>query len=162
MSLSASLLPEFEHEMAGTRKTLARVPEARFAWAPHPKSMTTLRLAAHLANFPSWVPMTLQSSELDVAGYKLPEPDNLAAILAHFDAGMAAARQAIEATSDAAWMEPWTLKSAGHVAFTMPRVAVFRSLILNHNIHHRGQMTVYLRQLGVPVPALYGPSADEQ
>jgi len=162
MSLSASMLPEFDHEMAATRKTLSRVPEAKFAWAPHPKSMTAHRLAAHIANIPTWMTLTLQLSEIDVAGYKQEEPESLAALLAHFDKGVAAARQAMEATSDAAWMEPWTLKSGGHVAFTMPRIAVVRSMILNHNIHHRGQLTVYLRQLDVPVPALYGPSADEQ
>jgi uncharacterized damage-inducible protein DinB len=162
MTLSASMLPEFDHEMAATRKTLSRVPQEKFAWAPHPRSLTAHRLAAHLGNIPHWVPMTLRSSELDIAGYKQEEPETVAAILARFDAGVAAARLAMTETADAAWMEPWALKSGGHVAFTMPRIAVYRSMILNHMVHHRGQMTVYLRQLDVPVPALYGPSADEQ
>jgi uncharacterized damage-inducible protein DinB len=162
MSLSASMLAEFEYEMTGTRKTLARVPDAKFAWAPHEKSMTAGRLAAHLADIPSWVAPTLQLSELDIAGHKPRAFENTAAVLAHFDAGLAAAREILRDAPEGAWMEPWTLKSGGHAVMTMPRVAVMRSMILNHNIHHRGQMTVYLRLLGVPVPALYGPSADEK
>ena len=166
MSIAQSILPELEHEMAGTRKLLERVPDGRFDWKPHPKSMTLGRLASHLAELPGWGQYTMEVTELDImppgqpkaTGASLP---TRAEILALFDQNLAAARKAIGAGSDADFMVPWTLQKGGATVFTLPRVAVIRSLVLNQNVHHRAQLGVYLRLQEVPVPGLYGPTADE-
>ena len=165
MSIAKSILPELEHEMAGTRKVLDRVPDGRYDWKPHPKSMTLGRLASHLAELPGWGTYTMQVTELDIAppgetrtGANL---GSKAEILALFDQNIADAKKAISAGSDADFMVPWTLKKGGATIFTLPRIAVLRNLVLNHNVHHRAQLGVYLRILEVPVPAIYGPSADE-
>lgn len=166
MSISQSLLPEIAHEMASTRKELERVPDDRLAWKPHAKSMTLGRLASHLAELPSWGQMTMQTTELDIAQ---PGQDTRGAslgsrseMLALFDKNLAAATAAIAAASDADYMVPWTLIKAGKAIFTLPRIAVLRSMVLNHNVHHRAQLGVYLRLLDIPVPSIYGPTADEQ
>lgn len=166
MSIARSILPEFDHEMAGTRKLLERVPDGRSDWKPHPKSMTLGRLASHLAELPSWGGGTMEVTELDIMPPGQPRTTgaNLstrAEILALFDKNLAAARTAIGKGADADFMVPWTLKKGGATIFTLPRVAVLRSLVLNHNVHHRAQLGVYLRLLEIPVPALYGPTADE-
>jgi uncharacterized damage-inducible protein DinB len=167
MPLSQSLLPEFDHEMANTRRALERVPEDKFAWKPHDKSMTLGRLASHVAELAGWVEPTLQSESLDVAPPGAPpyQPKIAASrteLLQQFDKNVAQARAAIAAAPDPAWMVPWTLLSGGQPMFTLPRIAVLRAMVMNHMIHHRGQLSVYLRLNNVPVPALYGPSADEQ
>jgi uncharacterized damage-inducible protein DinB len=163
MSINQGLLPEFDQEMAGTRKSLERVPEGKTEWQPHPKSMTLGRLAGHLAELPTWVVETMKRDELSLDGQYTPfissSPKEL---LAMFDAKVAEARALIASASDADFMKPWTLKVRGQTAFTMPKVAVLRGMVMNHIIHHRGQLTVYLRLNDVPVPALYGPSADER
>jgi uncharacterized damage-inducible protein DinB len=163
MSISQGLLPEFDQEMAGTRKSLERVPEGKTEWQPHPKSMTLGRLAGHLAELPTWVVETMKRDELSLDGQYTPfissSPKEL---LAMFDAKVAEARALIASASDADFMKPWTLKVRGQTAFTMPKVAVLRGMVMNHIIHHRGQLTVYLRLNDVPVPSLYGPSADER
>ncbi len=166
MPISAGLLPEFDHEMANTRRELERVPDGKFDWKPHPKSMALGRLASHLAELPGWGTMTLTTEELDIAppGPTSRPPSILsgrAELLAVFDRNVAEARTAIAAAPDAAWMVPWTLKKGGQTLMTMPRVAVMRSLVMNHLIHHRAQLGVFLRLLDVPLPSLYGPSADE-
>ncbi len=159
----AMMVPEFDVEMANTRRTLERIPDDQLDFKPHEKSFSLLELAGHLSNLPQWTGLTLTTTELDIeAPFDRKEPTNRDEVLAEFDANVAAARSVLEATSGEDMMVPWTLKAGDQVAFTMPRVAVFRSFIMNHNIHHRGQLTVYLRLLDVPVPALYGPSADEQ
>ncbi|MFN7993131.1 MAG: DinB family protein [Bryobacteraceae bacterium] len=165
--MSQSLLPEFDHEMANTRKTLERVPEDKFGWAPHPKSMTVGRLATHLAEMAAWTEPTLKQESLDFAPpgappYQPKTASSRAEMLELFDKNAAAARAAIAETPDPHWMAPWTLYMGGQVIFTLPRIAVIRGMILNHMIHHRGQLSVYLRLNDIPVPALYGPSADEQ
>jgi uncharacterized damage-inducible protein DinB len=163
MSISQGLLPEFDQEMAGTRKSLERVPEGKTEWQPHPKSMTLGRLAGHLAELPNWVVETIKRDELSLDGQYTPfissSPKEL---LAMFDAKVAEARALIQSASDADLMKPWTLKVRGQTAFTMPKIAVLRGMVMNHIIHHRGQLTVYLRLNDVPVPSLYGPSADER
>jgi len=122
-----------------------------------------LELAGHLANLPSWTAMTLNTTEVDASGpFERPEIASRADVLRVFDGNVAEARSALAAASSEELMVPWSLKMGGEVAFTMPRIGVLRSFIMNHNIHHRGQLTVYLRMVGAPVPALYGPSADEQ
>jgi uncharacterized damage-inducible protein DinB len=165
MSLSASLLPEFDHETANLRRTLERVPDDKLSWKPHPKSMTLGGLATHLANMLTWVNHTLGASELDIAPggkpLKAAELRSRAEILAAFDANAAAARGALAGASDATLAGTWTLLAGGKALFTLPRTSCLRGFVMNHSIHHRGQLTVYLRLLDVPVPALYGPSADE-
>lgn len=166
MSIAETVLPEFDHEMAATRKMLERVPEAAADWTPHAKSMTLGALAAHLAHLPMWGVFTMDQPELDLnppggEPVKMPGYAGQAANLAAFDASVAACRAALARSSDADYMTTWSLKSGGQVAMSMPRVVVIRSFVLNHTIHHRGQLSVYLRLKDVPVPSTYGPSADE-
>jgi uncharacterized damage-inducible protein DinB len=165
MNIGPALLSEFEHEMAGARTCVERVPDDRLGWRPHPKSATMGRLAAHLAELAGFAERTLTTESFDMrpGGTALPalEAGSRAQILELFDRNVAAARAAIAATRDAEWMEPWTLLANGQLVFRLPRVAVVRNSVLNHSIHHRAQLTVYLRLTGVAVPALYGPSADE-
>jgi len=167
MSLAQSLLPEFDHEMSGTRKTLERVPEDRLAWRPHAKSMTLGGLASHLSNLPSWVALTIERDQLDIAPVgapplREPEKTSRAALLEHFARHRAEGRALLAAATDEHLLGPWTLLGGGKVFFTMPRIASLRSFVMNHMIHHRAQLGIYLRLLDVPVPGLYGPSADEQ
>lgn len=166
MSISASLLPEFDQELANTRKVLARCPDDKFNYKPHPKSFDMGSLATHIANMLGWAVDTLKKDSFDVAPVGAPpykeEPlKSQAELLEKFDKNVAAARAALAATTDEAFMAQWSLLAGGKVLFSMPRVAVIRSMILNHLIHHRAQLSVYLRLNDIPVPALYGPSADE-
>jgi uncharacterized damage-inducible protein DinB len=166
MTIGQSLLGEFDQEMAGTRKMLERLPEQKWNWKPHDKSGTVGWLASHLATMPGWITTTLQTERLDYApvdgpGYEPPKIENRQQLLAEFDKGATEARKAMAAASDADMMKDWTLLAGGQTIFTMPRVACLRGMVLNHMIHHRAQLTVYYRLLGVPVPGLYGPSADE-
>ena len=168
MSIAQSLLPEFDQEMANTRKTLERVPDAKWPWKPHEKSGTLGWLASHVGTIPDWLTMTLSSESFDYAPadgkstYAQPKTENTKELLAVFDKSAAEARAKLTAASDADLLKAWSLLAGGKEVFTMPRVACVRGMIMNHLIHHRGQLTVYLRLVGVPVPALYGPSADEQ
>jgi uncharacterized damage-inducible protein DinB len=165
MGLSESLLPEFDHEMANTRKTLERVPDDKFAWKPHDKSMAMGALAGHLANLPSWGSLTIGSDSFDLApgGEPATQPDlkSTKDVLATFDENIAKSRSAIAGASDQDLFLPWTLLSNGSTILTMPKVAVLRSFVMNHVIHHRAQLGVYLRLNDIPVPSIYGPSADE-
>jgi uncharacterized damage-inducible protein DinB len=166
MSLSQTLLPEFDHEMAMTRKVLDRIADDRLAWKPHPKSWDMRSLATHLATLPSWTNATIDLTELDYAPvgappYRAPLLETRDAILAAFDDNVGKARSSLAGASDATLLANWTLLKGGEHVLTMPRVAVLRSFVLNHLIHHRGQFTVYLRQNDIAVPGVYGPSADE-
>jgi uncharacterized damage-inducible protein DinB len=166
MSIGQSMLPEFDEEMKNTRKVLERVPDDKWGWKPHEKSGTLGWLAGHVGTVPEWITMTLQTESLDYApvdgpSYQPPKIENRAQLLAAFDKGAAEARAALVAASDADFQKEWTLLDGGQKIFSMPRAACMRSMILNHLIHHRGQLTVYFRLVGVPVPGLYGPSADE-
>lgn len=157
-----ALLPEFDHEIATTRKLLERLPEDRFGWKPHATSTSLGGLATHIANLASWGQYTLSQSELDLAGAgRVPEAASRGDVLAAFDRNAAATRAALAGRSDAELMAPWSLKNGGHTMFTMPKAAVWRSFVMNHLIHHRGQLSVYLRLNEVPLPSIYGPSADE-
>ena len=159
----AMLLPEFDHEFAQTRKTLERVPLDRADWKPHEKSFSLGQLAAHLANIPRWVPMTITQDELEMdASYETPQHSTVEGLLAYFDEGLAEARRVIGGATGEDLMATWSMKQGGEVTMSMPKVAVLRGFILNHNIHHRAQLGVYFRLLDVPVPSIYGPSADEQ
>ncbi len=162
MAIADALLPEFDHETGTTRKLLERVPDGKFDWKPHAKSMSLGQLASHLATMISWGTMTLKQSEVDLSGpFTPPAIGTRAELLATFDRETAAARASLAAASDADFMAPWSLKRDGKTLFTMPKVAVMRSFVMNHMIHHRGQLSVYLRLHDVPVPSIYGPSADE-
>ena len=162
--IGASLLPEFDQEMAGTRKTLERIPEDKLEFKPDPKSMTLGRLAGHVAEMPGWGAMTLNTESLDVGlgNFEPTIAKSKDQLLAVFDKNAADARAAIAAASDENLMKPWTLLMKGQTMFTMPRIAVIRTMVMNHTIHHRAQLTVYYRLTGVPVPGMYGPSADEK
>jgi uncharacterized damage-inducible protein DinB len=163
MAIVDALLPEFDHEMTTTRKVLERVPEGQFDWKPHPKSFSIGALASHVATLPVWGSETLTMLEFDVGGDQRPPaaPSSKGELLAAFDKNAASARAALAGKTDAELTAMWTLKRNGHTIFAMPRAAVWRSFVLNHLIHHRGQLTVYLRLLDVAVPSVYGPSADE-
>jgi uncharacterized damage-inducible protein DinB len=166
MPMNQALLPEFDHEMANTRKSIERAPDAKWTWKPHEKSSQLGALVTHLANLPHWGADVLTSESFDFApGGKMietPKAANAKEALALFDKNVAAARAALAAATDEQLMKTWSLLQNGKPLFTMPRVAVVRSMVLNHGIHHRAQLGVYLRLTGVPVPAIYGPSADEQ
>lgn len=156
------LLPEFDHEFAETRKALERVPEDEFDWKPHEKSYSLHDLAAHLAEIPNWMTVTLQEDGFDVdEPYERDIPDTREELLESFDERIARAREVLAGTSGETLMETWTMTKGDEVMLSMPKAAVLRSFIFNHNVHHRAQLGVYLRLLGVPVPGHYGPSADE-
>lgn len=165
MGLSKALLPEFDHEMANTRKTLERVPDDKFDWKPHEKSFAMGALAGHLANLPSWGSLTVGSDSFDMAPggqpLKAPALSSGKEVLAKFDENVAATRAAIAGASDEDLFKPWTLMSNGKTILTLPKIAVLRSFVMNHLIHHRAQLGVYLRLNDIPVPSIYGPSADE-
>ena len=162
MGIAESLLPEFDHEMTVTRKLLERVPEDKLDWQPHQKSMTLGRLAQHVATIPLWGSVTLNQSELDLGGNQQPEVmRKREQMLATFDQHVANTRAALVGRGDGEMMAPWTLKRDGHTIFSMPKVAVWRSFVMSHLIHHRAQLGVYLRMHDVPLPSMYGPSADE-
>jgi uncharacterized damage-inducible protein DinB len=166
MTIGQSMLPEFDQEMQSTRKALERVPDEKWNWKPHEKSGTTGWLASHVATVPEWITMTINTDELDYApvngpAYEPPKIANRAQLLAAFDKAAAEARVALAGVSDADLMKNWKLLAGGQEIFTMPKIACIRGMCLNHLYHHRGQLTVYLRLTGVPVPGLYGPSADE-
>jgi uncharacterized damage-inducible protein DinB len=166
MAMSDMLLPEFDIEMANTRKVLERVPEDRLDWRPHQKSFTMGEMASHLVNMAGWMIYTLTTDSLDVMPdgepMRMPGFATVAAMLEAFDINTVQARATLVATSDEQFMQPWTLLGNGNAFFTMPRIAVLRSMVFNHLIHHRGQLTVYLRINDVPLPAIYGPTADEE
>lgn len=161
MSISGTLLPEFDQEMASTRRVIERVPDDDPGWKPHQKSFAIAHLAQLLAWMPGWIGQTLTNTELDLTagpGYTM---ENTQTLLDLFDENVRQAREAIASATDADYDVPWSLKARGHVFFTLPRFAVVRQHI-SHLSHHRGQMTVYLRLRDVPVPSVYGPTADEK
>lgn len=166
MRLSEALLPEFEHEMANTRKTLERIPEDKFDWKPHEKSTAMQGLGTHLANIPTWAVHAIEKDELDIApvggpAFKTEAATSVAEMLETFDKNVASARAAIESASDEHLFQSWTLLHGGKTILTMPRINLLRTFVISHTIHHRAQLGVYLRLNDVPVPSIYGPSADE-
>jgi uncharacterized damage-inducible protein DinB len=165
MAIRDALLPEYDHEMATTRRLLARVPDADFGWKPHDKSMTLGQLASHIANLPHWCRLVLESPVFDLAtldpSARGAVPASVAELLSDFDRKVGAARAGLAEIADPVIMAPWTLKQGAHEIFTMPRAAAIRSFVMNHLIHHRGQLSVYLRLRNVALPSIYGPTADE-
>jgi uncharacterized damage-inducible protein DinB len=165
MPLSDMLLPELDRESGLTRLLLQCAPEAHAGFRPHPRSRTLGELCAHLAQLPAWAPRILTQSEFDLqppggGAVPLGTFESIAAAQAAFDRHAAEARAALAAVSDGELMAMWTLRREGRVVFTLPRAAVLRAMVFNHAIHHRGQLTVYLRLCDVPLPAIYGPTAD--
>ena len=166
MALSQALLPEFDHEMSNTRKTLERIPEEKFEWKPHEKSFAMGALATHVATLPTWTTTIIDTESMDIRPDGAPPPKaepvkSLEELLAKFDKSIAAARASLAGASDQDLVKPWSLLAAGKPVFTIPRIAAIRSFVMNHNVHHRAQLGVYLRLNDIPVPSIYGPSADE-
>jgi uncharacterized damage-inducible protein DinB len=162
MTFSQTLLPEFDEEMKNTRKILECVPDGKFDYKPHEKSMTLGRLASHVAELPGWTTYTLNLEVLDLnPEFKPTIATTRAEILEMFNKNVAEAREKITAASDADWKVIWTFKWEGKTVMSMPRSVVMRSTIMNHLIHHRAQLGVFLRLNDVAFPGMYGPSADE-
>jgi uncharacterized damage-inducible protein DinB len=163
MRLAETLLPEFDREMDATRRVLARVTDEKLDWRPHPKSWTMGELASHLANLVRWGALTLQGEEFDLGGFSpFRGPfDSRQEILVAFDAHLAEARPLLVEAGDDRLTAAWTLRNGTHTILCLPRLEVLRYVLLSHSIHHRGQMTVYLRLCDLPVPRVYGSSADE-
>lgn len=163
MSISQVLLPEFDQEMKNTRKVLERVQAEKLGWKPHEKSFAFGSLATHVANLVSWGSTIMGSDELDIGGsFTPPQVGSTQDILDMFDKNVTETRAALASASDQDFMQPWTLRKGEQVLFTLPKAAVVRTMVFNHVIHHRGQLSVYLRLNDIPVPSIYGPSADEQ
>lgn len=163
MTMAAMLLPEFDHEMRTTRTVLERTPVQDAAWRPHPRSTSLGDLAVHIATIPSWLVPVLTETELDLAPAPGAVPvgfGSVDSLLAMFDENVHNARAALAAANDADFGVPWTLRAGEHRVFTLPRGPVVRSFVLSHLVHHRGQFTVYLRLREVPLPPVYGPTAD--
>ena len=164
MAFKEALLAEFDHEIGSTRRLLERVPDAHLGWKPHEKSYSLGDLSGHIANLSTWMNRILESTELDLATVSDPRPAPPASrdeVLRRLDLNAQHARTRLAEQTDASLLAAWTLKNAGREMFTMPRSSVLRSFVFNHLIHHRGQLTVYLRLQNVPLPSLYGPTADE-
>jgi uncharacterized damage-inducible protein DinB len=157
------LAMEMENEAATARKLLERLPEDKFEWQPHEKSMTLGRLADHVAETFGWTGMTINQDVLDFAEMDYtPEPaTTTTGLLEKFDGAVKTAVEILKGVTDEDIMKPWTMRDGEKIYMTMPKVAVMRGFVLNHMIHHRGQLSVFMRLLDVPVPSIYGPSADE-
>ncbi|MBN9298683.1 MAG: DinB family protein [Filimonas sp.] len=162
MGQAITYITTLQQEAIGTRKILARVPESQLGWKPHEKSMSLGRLAMHIAELPRWIVRSLLSTEFDFSKETLQRttPESQSHILQVFEDNLANAINALHATSDEALSDRWTIRKGPHIIFEFPRKVNIRWTI-HHIIHHRGQLSVYLRLLNVPLPNLYGPTADE-
>lgn len=160
MSLSQMFLPEFDQEMATTRRLLERVPADRGAWKPHEKSFPLGHLAQLVSSMPGWITQILKDTKLDLSKGGQYSLESTETLVASFDKNVREARETLAAASDADFQVPWSLMMGERVLMTMPRVAVVRQTI-SHLVHHRGQLTVYLRMVDVKIPSIYGPTADE-
>ncbi len=161
MKMTDLFLAELEREAAATRRTLERMPDGRYDWKPHEKSMALGYLAELVARLPSWTVFTIKQDELELTTYKQPPLRTSRELVQALDEGVAEAREALANTTDEHLMKPWRLLVAGRVVSEEPRYIMLRDAVFNHMAHHRGQLTVYLRLNDVPVPAIYGPSADD-
>jgi uncharacterized damage-inducible protein DinB len=161
MTISDTLLPEFDQEMATTRRVLERVPSDKGSWKPHAKSFSIGHLAQLLSWMPGWVARTVRETEINLSGNEGYSLEKTESLLEVFDRNVRDAHDAIAAASDKDFTVPWSLKMGEQTLMTMPRSTAVRQHI-NHLVHHRGQMSVYLRLIDVPVPSIYGPTADER
>ncbi|MBC7789615.1 MAG: DinB family protein [Anaerolineae bacterium] len=160
MSLAEMLLPEFDQEMATTRKLVERVPSDKGSWKPHPKSFSLGHLTQLVSSMPGWITTTLRKTEINLAGSPGYSLETTETLLGQFDKHVSEARAALETSADSDFSVPWSLKRGEQVLFTTPRGAAVR-MHINHLIHHRGQLSVYLRLNDVALPSIYGPTADE-
>ena len=163
MSINMALIAELKHESANTRKILERVPTDKLDWAPHEKSMKLGKLAKHIADLPVWIERILSANEFDfaTASFNREPPVSTEEILQLFDERLAKAIKCLEAATDENFNGLWIFRRGELIMFQLPKKVAFRSMAYNHIYHHRGQLSVYLRLLNVPVPGMYGPSADE-
>jgi uncharacterized damage-inducible protein DinB len=163
MSLSQPILTELKQEAATTRKLFERLPESALSWRPHEKSMTMGHLAYHIATLVRWLNFILLRDDYDAASNELnsPEPDSVASLLEMFDQALAAASESLKQLPDEKLAVQWRFRFGEQVIMEMPRASAIRTAILNHLIHHRGQLSVYLRLQNIPLPFIYGPTADE-
>ena len=166
MSISASMLPELEMELATTRKCLERLPTEKFGWKPHEKSMPLAGLATHITKMLGWGADICKSDSFDVAPvgaepYREDPAASTEDLLAQFDKHAAECKAALATTTDEQMMQTWSLLSGGNVVMAMPRIACLRGFVFSHIVHHRGQLTVYMRLNDILVPSIYGPSADD-
>jgi uncharacterized damage-inducible protein DinB len=167
MRISDLLLPEYDNEITITRKVLERVPDDKAEWKPHPKSFMMAHLAQLVAMLPEWVVKTMEQTELDIAPKDKPRGsgytiEKTATLLAQFDRNAKAGRASLEKAKDPDFQVPWTLKAAGNPVLTQPRYMIVRQMVLNHLVHHRAQLGLYLRMVDQKVPQMYGPTADEK
>jgi len=161
MSMVAAVLQEFDNEAKTTRRILERVPDDKLAWKPHPKSMSLGELALHVAGSPAVISGWCCEAETTLTGAKMPEPKSQAEILAAHDQGVKTVKESLTKVGDEGLKAMWSAKAGGATLMSMPKTALVRAIVMNHWIHHRGQLSVYLRLLDIPVPSIYGPSADE-
>jgi uncharacterized damage-inducible protein DinB len=161
MTMSGRLIAELQSEALTTRRVLERVPDDRLSWRPHPKSMSLGQLAMHIAGLPRGITMLITELAVEVPTVPLPEASSRRETLETLEHGIAFAAEQLAAWGDEGLAAEWQLTRDGTVLAALPRLDVVRTLMLNHTYHHRGQLTVYLRQLGVPLPPVYGPTADE-
>lgn len=163
MGINEAFLGELDYEAVSTRKMLERIPAEKFDWKPHEKSMTMGQLATHVADMFKWYPATLEADEMDFAkGYDQPKPQTTEELVGVFDQNLAAANESLKRAAPEEFTKNWSLRNGEDIFFTMPKAAVLRTFVVNHIVHHRGQLAVYMRLNDIPVPAVYGPSADEQ
>lgn len=163
MPIRDSLLPELEQEIKITRSLVASMPDSKLDWRPHPKSQSLGELASHLVNIPNWLPLTMDTFELDVAAatdWKTPQITSAAHALEILDANAGAAKTKLLSLTDGAFSDSWTMRAGPQVFFTCNKLDVIREYVIKHSVHHRGQLSVYLRLLDVPLPQIYGPTAD--
>jgi uncharacterized damage-inducible protein DinB len=160
---SSALIAEIEQEAKVAREVISRIPADKFDWKPHEKSMTFGRLASHVAEMFGWTPATIMQPELDFAkfDYKPFEPKTNEELVEFLDKNVAEAIETLRNATDDVFAENWTMRNGETEYFTMPKAAVMRSFVMNHIVHHRGQLSVYLRLNDIAVPSMYGPSADE-
>jgi uncharacterized damage-inducible protein DinB len=161
MRLVDSILTEIEQEAKTTKRLLERVPDSKLAWKPHPKSYSLGQLALHVASLPGNVAALAVPDTRETSNFSQPEPKSRQEILDTFSKSLESAKETLKKMDDARLMSTWTLTKNGRIVMSVPRIGFIRSILLNHNYHHRGQLAVYLRMLDVPVPSIYGPSADE-
>ena len=161
MRISEGLLQELEQEAQTTRRVLERVPQDHLAWRPHPKAMTLGQLAMHVATIPGGVAEFAEADSKEVPSFPQPSVDNVRQLLPLLDESVARARAVLSPMTDARMQAAWRLVNGNHTIMELPRMAFLRTVMLNHWYHHRGQLSTYLRHLGVALPSIYGPSADE-
>jgi len=161
VKIADSILLELDQEAQTTKRVLDRIPEDKLTWKPHPKSFSLGQLALHIASVPGGVSAAVVPDNMEVPNFSWPEPKNRQEVLNTFSKSLESARNTLKEMDDAQLMSMWSLTKNGKALMTVPRIGFIRSIMMNHVYHHRGQLSVYLRVLDVPVPSIYGPSADE-